>query len=58
MNNDNLQRLAQDAHIEQSSSTPDFRFTNYAFAQQNLNEKPLPQNPSNPSGKPATIFVS
>jgi hypothetical protein len=44
MNNDNLQRLAQDACVERTTSPPDFRFTNYPFAQQRLNEKPLPQN--------------
>jgi hypothetical protein len=44
MNNDSLQRLSPDVCVQQATSPPDFRFTNYSFAQQRLNEKPLPQN--------------
>ena len=47
MSNDSLQRLIRSACSgEQSSTPPDFRFTNYAFAQQKLDQKPLPQDGS------------
>jgi hypothetical protein len=45
-----LQHLMQDdARIDQKS-TPDFRFTNYAFARQQLSEQPLPQIVNCPEG--------
>lgn len=43
MNRDHLQQLLQDEPVE-LKNPPDFRFTNYAFAQQRLSETPLPQD--------------
>jgi hypothetical protein len=43
-----LQHLMQDDTRIDQKSTPDFRFTNYAFAQQKLSEQPLPQIVNSP----------
>lgn len=49
MNLDSLQHLVPEER-EDLTRSPDFRFTNYAFAPQRLVEKPLPQDvPSEPS---------
>lgn len=49
--NASLQGLASDTHIPADRSPPDFRFTNYPYAQQNLVGPSLPQGPLAPSEK-------
>jgi hypothetical protein len=56
--NSNLQYLVEDVHVAQSSTLPDYRFTNYPFAQQNLNDKPLPQGEPATRGKPLGQYFS
>jgi hypothetical protein len=45
--NSSLQALAREVEVsvEQKPASPDFRFTNYAYAQPNLKEPNLPQGP-------------
>jgi hypothetical protein len=56
MNDDSLQLLVRTACSDERPSTPpDFRFTNYAFAPQKLDQKPLPQNGSSLVGSAVAV---
>lgn len=45
MTDNDLQRFAPDAGAShQTPSSPEFRFTNYTFAPQRLDERQLPQD--------------
>jgi hypothetical protein len=56
--NSNLQHLVEDVHAAQRPTLPDYRFTNYPFAQQNLNDKPLPQGEPPATGKSLGQYFS